>query len=412
MPRLPPSLIRQASSQSPFLPLLLRECRDLTSARNELRWLSEHASGNIDHEQHQSNQFSPHQLRRLRNYVNRRSRGEPLQYILGTQPFGDLEILCRRHVLIPRPETEVYTVKVAQYIIELHKAGVIRQASPANSLRIADLCSGSGCISLLLHSLLVPHRSHSDDAGKYHSSETDREYGTIAHNVQIRGFDISPHALRLSNDNLLHGIATKALHETARTAISFRHLDVLTMDSGSVESEGGDQNASDFLEHSWDVIVSNPPYISPLDFAPGSTTTRSVREYEPRLALVPPTGNPMDIRDKSSAARKLADSEQADQFYHAILHLAHRVRTGLVVMEIGDSDQATRVRDLARKIFENEHVILETWLDDGSEVSYGSSDGSASEEVRDNDLPNERAVVLWRGKYALWRDSSISNRRP
>lgn len=39
---------------------------------------------------------------RLREMVRRRARGVPLQYILGDQPFGELEMLCRRGVLIPR----------------------------------------------------------------------------------------------------------------------------------------------------------------------------------------------------------------------------------------------------------------------------------------------------------------------
>src|SRR5882757_6123242 len=47
MPRLSPALIRQAASQNPLLPLLLRVCRDLPSARNELRWLQEHARDTV-----------------------------------------------------------------------------------------------------------------------------------------------------------------------------------------------------------------------------------------------------------------------------------------------------------------------------------------------------------------------------
>lgn len=98
MTRLSSALLRRAYSLDPLLPLLLRECRDLDSARNELRWIREHVNASD-----QSHTRGDGWLqRRLRLMVQDRARGKPLQYILGDQPFGDLEILCRKGVLIPR----------------------------------------------------------------------------------------------------------------------------------------------------------------------------------------------------------------------------------------------------------------------------------------------------------------------
>ena len=97
MPRLSTFILRHAWHEHPFLPLLLRTCRDLLSARNELRWLREHILETT------SPGFPPaarHQ--RLHKLCLQRSKGKPLQYILGSQPFGDLEILCEPGVLIPR----------------------------------------------------------------------------------------------------------------------------------------------------------------------------------------------------------------------------------------------------------------------------------------------------------------------
>lgn len=114
MPRLPTSLLLWAYRENPLLPLLLRECRTLDSARNELRWLQERALR--DTHQH-SRQVTGTRLgwrTRLREMCHKRSRGVPLQYILGDQPFGDLEILCRRGVLIPRCEAE-YAVPTFQF---------------------------------------------------------------------------------------------------------------------------------------------------------------------------------------------------------------------------------------------------------------------------------------------------------
>lgn len=92
MPRIPHQLLRRARTADPLLPSLLLACRDIPSARNELRWLKEHALNK-----------DPAAWRpRLRSLVRQRALGRPLQYILGTEYFGDLEIACRPGVLIPR----------------------------------------------------------------------------------------------------------------------------------------------------------------------------------------------------------------------------------------------------------------------------------------------------------------------
>jgi len=98
MPRIPPSLIWKARSISRLLPLLLPICRDLRLARSELRWLKEHAI------KISQGRFVRHDTPELllEHYVARRARGEPLQYILGSEYFGDLEVKCRPDVLIPR----------------------------------------------------------------------------------------------------------------------------------------------------------------------------------------------------------------------------------------------------------------------------------------------------------------------
>ena len=98
MPRIPPTLFRHARRIDRLLPPLLPVCRDLQSSRNELRWLGEHAAV-VAASQHADTGNERHLLQQ---YVNRRAKGEPLQYILGTEFFGDLEIKCKPGVLIPR----------------------------------------------------------------------------------------------------------------------------------------------------------------------------------------------------------------------------------------------------------------------------------------------------------------------
>lgn len=103
MPRLPPTLLRHARHISPSLAQLLPVCRDLESARNELRWLREHVLvAKLPADEQSSGQLSVLQRRRLKASVAARAAGRPLQYVLGSQPFGELDILCRPGVLIPR----------------------------------------------------------------------------------------------------------------------------------------------------------------------------------------------------------------------------------------------------------------------------------------------------------------------
>lgn len=101
MPRLPPRLFHRARKTNQLLPLVLRATRDLESAKNEFRWLKEHALS-----QAQERGIGRRDVlgwrHTLRQLCCERSRGKPLQYLIGTEYFGDLEIKCRPGVLIPR----------------------------------------------------------------------------------------------------------------------------------------------------------------------------------------------------------------------------------------------------------------------------------------------------------------------
>ena len=94
MPRLSNSLLRHANRIDRLLPLLLQSCRDLNSACNELRWLREHVN--------------VRNAPSLSGLCRQRATGKPLQYILGSQSFGELDILCEPGVLIPRYTGSIY----------------------------------------------------------------------------------------------------------------------------------------------------------------------------------------------------------------------------------------------------------------------------------------------------------------
>lgn len=100
MPRIPTSLLRKARTIDPFLPGLLGPCRDLETARNELRWLRDHVKKVAQARRAKGDTLAEGAL--LGQLVRKRGRGTPLQYLLGTEYFGDLEIKCKPGVLIPR----------------------------------------------------------------------------------------------------------------------------------------------------------------------------------------------------------------------------------------------------------------------------------------------------------------------
>ncbi|KAL5366683.1 S-adenosyl-L-methionine-dependent methyltransferase [Aspergillus floccosus] len=354
MPRLSSSTIIRAYQRNSLLPLLLPQCRTTESAQNELRWLQERVRRmRRETENNKSAVHHVHWNRVLRSMCRARAKGLPLQYILGDQPFGDLEILCRKGVLIPRPETETFTLHAAKLALDLYKSHIGADSADSarnpRCLRILDLCSGTGCMSLLLHSVLAQ----------------------CVEQMSIVGIDLSPTAVKLATDNLAHNLHLGLLSSRAKSDVHFRQGDVLG------NRNGGPPGIADILRQipeytsdtgpQCDVLVSNPPYISPQSFWDG-TTARSVRIFEPRLALVPPSL-------PSSSDRESAGQE--DLFYHEIVGLFFKFRAGLAVLECGSRLQAERVvsihDDIAGRLQQGSRFkpqILYGWgMDTGTDVS-------------------------------------------
>lgn len=100
MPRIPTSVLRKAHTVDPFLPPLLGPCRDLHAAQNELRWLQDHVKEVAQARRRRGDALSDGAL--LRHLIRERRSGKPLQYLLGSEYFGNVQIRCRPGVLIPR----------------------------------------------------------------------------------------------------------------------------------------------------------------------------------------------------------------------------------------------------------------------------------------------------------------------
>jgi release factor glutamine methyltransferase len=165
------------------------------------------------------------EIGRFRNLVRRRVAREPVQYITGGQEFRSMRFAVGPGVLIPRPETELLVERVLKRLSE---------GGQSERPRILDLGTGCGTIALALAAILP---------GAY-----------------ICATDVSPEALAYACKNASsHGL---------RSRIDFvigEWLEPFSPRAGS-----------------FDIIASNPPYVSTSEWP---ELQMEVRDYEPELAL-------------------------------------------------------------------------------------------------------------------------------
>jgi methylase of polypeptide subunit release factors len=393
--------------------------------------------------------------------MSRRAKGEPLQYVLGSQPFLGLDLACRKGVLIPRGDTENYTERVAGLVSRFladrvgggrSVAGCVAPKGEHRDLRLLDLCTGSGCIPLGLYAEVCGSRCERPEQ------------------LEVVGVDISVQALVLARQNLRRNISLGRLPTKAAEQISFQHADVIlrtstgkrsspsSSSSSSTHSqkhkaEEGDRVStqssttkvpyildllSTLSSHDrpvFDILTANPPYISPSHFSSSSDITAlSVRDHEPLLALVPdPSIVPHPFGLSSSQGPRPVDGLQTistavtdgDQFYHHILPIVLTLNIGLTVLEVGDTQQARRMAGLAGRLLlatfnrgdishddgvADSYYVLETWYDDGRIEDFSSCDASG-DLSEDGGEPSARAIVIWRRDWAEWRRRMRRRRR-
>ncbi|RMY44380.1 hypothetical protein D0865_10591 [Hortaea werneckii] len=366
MPRLPPSTFRKAVAFGPNVSRLLPVCRDIASAQNEVRWLDEHATHLVRKGQHVDRKTC------LGRLVRRRAQGEPLQYILGSEYFGDLEIQCRTGVLIPRPDT---AASVSHLVSLLSHGG--RMSSSSNRLKVLDLCTGSGCIPLLFH-----HEFY-----KKVFNETKK--------LDLVGIDISKKALALSKHNRqlqLHAQPKCNVADSPR----LHSLSNITFIAGDVLKDPGEDNyVCNALYHVWgdespltcDILLSNPPYVSSKSFR--TVTAPSVRHYEPKLALVP------------SHLPNNGEVVDGDGFYPKILNLAKQLESNIILLEVADIEQAVRVASMV--IDQSLWAGIEIWRDEpgGDPLQLTQIDVNGS-RVSVKGSGHGRSVFAYRREGLSW----------
>ncbi len=184
--------------------------------------------------------LSEDEVKTYRDFLRRRGEFEPLQYIIGSVEFYGLPFNVNSSVLIPRPETEILVEEI------------INQYSGINSLNVLDIGTGSGNIAISL-AVNIPDSI-------------------------ITATDISREALVLAEANSI-------LNKTEKQ-IRFIQNDILK---------------EELPPASFDIIVSNPPYVSVREY---EKLKPELKLYEPRLALTDDSDGLIYYRIIISKARK------------------------------------------------------------------------------------------------------------
>jgi len=181
----------------------------------------------VDMIMHEADSLSPFIRSEIDDILSRLKKHEPIQYITGEARFHGMDFMVTPDVLIPRPETDELVDIICSY------------AGDVSDLRVLDIATGSGCIAIsLARSLRFPH---------------------------VEAIDISEAALKVAQGN-----ATRL-----KTHVTFIHDDIFRWTA---------------TPSSFDIIVSNPPYI---DESERPTMDPNVTEYEPASALFVPDDDPL-----------------------------------------------------------------------------------------------------------------------
>jgi release factor glutamine methyltransferase len=151
----------------------------------------------------------------------------PIQHIIGSSYFMEMDFKVNSHVLIPRPETE----ELVRWILEDNE-------KTEQPLTILDMGTGSGCIPISIAKNLP--------------------------NANVYGLDISLDALEVAQQN----------NKIHCTQVDFFQADILYLD----------------YECTYDIIVSNPPYVRELEKA---EMQNNVIDHEPSIALFVPDEDPL-----------------------------------------------------------------------------------------------------------------------
>lgn len=208
--------------------------------------------------------LAENEIQIYREAIRKRGLRIPLQYIVGNVEFYGLKLIVNENVLIPRPETELLVEKI------------INESDKSASLKILDIGVGSGNISLSILKNLP--------------------------NTNVVSIDISESALGVAKQN--------AELNSLLDRIELKLFDIMNGDLNSLGK--------------FDLIVSNPPYVSVSDF---ESLEPELKVHEPRIALT--------------------DNSNGVSFYKNIIEVSDQIlsKHGKIYFELG-MGQSQQVKNL------------------------------------------------------------------
>lgn len=206
--------------------------------------------------------LAENEVQMYREFIRKRGLRIPLQYIVGNVEFYGLKLIVNEHVLIPRPETELLVEKI------------INDANKSANLKILDIGVGSGNISLSISKNLP--------------------------NSKVVSIDISENAIEVANQN--------AKLNSLQERVEFRLFDIMNDDLNVLGK--------------FDVIVSNPPYVSENDY---KSLEPELKNHEPKIALT--------------------DNSNGLSFYKHIIEVSNQLlnKPGKLYFELG-MDQSEQIK--------------------------------------------------------------------
>lgn len=242
--------------------------KGIESPRVEAEWLLSHALGNrrIDLYLQFDRLLSSSESTHFKSLLKERLDHKPLQYITGETEFMGFSLLVDENVLIPRPETEQLVEKAIELLQNVNTA----------PLKVLDVGTGSGNIAIALAKFLP--------------------------SVEVTAIDISEAAIKIAKENAeKNGV------------------------SDSIKLLVYDFNSDGFPDEKYDMVISNPPYISMSDM---KNLQDEVKKWEPEAALT--------------------DYSDGIKLIEKVINLAANSiqKGGYILIEIGGNEQKKRVQKL------------------------------------------------------------------
>ena len=212
--------------------------------------------------------------KRFRNDLDRLKKNVPIQYIVGNIAFAGVQLHVNHKVLIPRPETE----ELVHFILTT--------LTKNDSLRVLDICTGSGCIALALKKARP--------------------------NWRISAWDFDEDALCVAQQNA----------NDNKLLVDFQKWDVFS---------------KNLPKKKWDIIVSNPPYVPEVL---KKTTQPHVIEHEPLHAIFVPDENPLYFYERISQYAVQQLTQQGNLFFEGHASFMESVKN--ILQHAGFSDIVLR----------------------------------------------------------------------